>query len=347
MAIPESTVRVLFVIQGRDVDMSRRRVLQYLPRLRELGVESEVLEKPKSFLRRLLQLRRFGGFDSVLVQRYRYQPWDLVLVRRAARSLVYDFDDAVMFPNSLSEKRKSASREARFRRMVSAMDCVFAGNSFLAGKARAFCPWVEVMPTSLDLAAYATRSWPAQDPPELTVGWIGAPTSLHYLEALRPVWDRVRDACPNARLKIVSRAFFDCERMPVEKKPWALEEEVADLQTFDIGLMPLTLDEWSEGKCALKILQCHAVGVPVVCTPVGMNREAVTDGETGYWASTPDEWVDRIRRLAVDREARIRMGAAGRRRVEERYSLQVVAPRMAKVFRILRDRTRGGSGGGR
>jgi glycosyltransferase involved in cell wall biosynthesis len=341
MPATDAAARVLFVIQGFDVDMSRRRVLQYLPYFRSQGIECEVLERPKSFFRRLAQYRRFGGFDTVLVQRYRYQPWDLAVVRRAASTLVFDFDDAVMFPNSLSEKRSSRSREARFRRMVSAMDCVFAGNSFLAGKARAFCPWVEVVPTSLDITSYAPRAWPAQDPPVLTIGWIGAPTSLHYLEALRPVWDRVHDACPNTRLKIVSRAFFDCERMPVEKKPWALEEEAVDLQTFDVGLMPLTMDEWSEGKCALKILQCHAAGVPVVCTPVGMNKEAVTEGETGWWAVSADDWVDRIRRLVSDREARIRMGAAGRRRVEERYSLQAVAPRMAEVFRTLA--ARGGS----
>ena len=344
MTTPEPAPRVLFVIQGFEVDMSRRRVLQYLPRFREDGIECEVLEKPKSFLKRLVQYRRFGGFDTVLVQRYRYQPWDLAVVRRAARSLVYDFDDAVMVPNSLSEKRTSRSREARFRRMAAAMDCVFAGNAFLAEKARAFCPWVEVIPTSLDVTAYAARSWPASPPPEVTIGWIGAPTSLHYLEALRPVWDRVHDACPETRLKIVSRAFFDCERMPVVKKYWQLHEEAADLQTFDIGLMPLTMDEWSEGKCALKILQCHAAGVPVVCTPVGMNKEAVTEGETGYWAVTPEEWVEKLRLLVRDPEARIRMGAAGRQRVEERYSLQAVAPRMAGVFRRLREKSRGCGG---
>jgi glycosyltransferase involved in cell wall biosynthesis len=262
-------------------------------------------------------------------------------VKRVAKSLVYDFDDAVMFPNSLSKKRRSASRERRFRRMVSAVDCVFAGNAFLAEKASEFCDWVEVVPTSLDLETYAVRAWPETDPPVLTVGWIGAPTSLHYMERLKGVWDRVHDAVGNVQLKIVSRRFFDCDRMPVVKKHWELEEEVEDLKSFDIGLMPLTVDTWSEGKCALKILQCHAVGVPVVCTPVGMNREAVVEGETGCLAETEEDWVQKISFLARDREARIRMGAEGRRRLEERYSLQAVAPRMISAFfKLARDRAR-------
>ena len=216
------------------------------------------------------------------------------------------------------------------------MDAVFAGNAFLAEKARAFCDRVEIIPTSLDRDLYQVRTWPKEGPPEVVVGWIGAPTSLHYLEALRGVWDKVYDALPNVRLKIVSRRFFDCERMPVVKKEWKLEEEVADLQSFDIGLMPLTMDTWSEGKCALKILQCHAVGVPVVCTPAGMNKEAVVEGETGFLARTDEEWVEKIASLVRDREGRIRMGAEGRRRLEERYSLQAVAPRMASVFHELR-----------
>lgn len=336
----DDRTRVLFVIQGREVDMSRRRVLQYLPAFEAAGIACTVEEKPKSFFRRLASYRRFGGFDAVLVQRYRYQPWDLAVARRAAHRIVYDFDDAVMVPNSLSAKRTSVSRERRFRRMVQASDCVFAGNAFLAEKARAHCPWVEVVPTSLDRDLYAVRPWPEADPEVITLGWIGAPTSLHYMEALRDVWDRVYDANPNVRLKIVSRRFFDCARMPVVKKPWTLDEEVADLQSFDIGLMPLTFDTWSEGKCALKILQCHAVGVPVVATPVGMNREVVVDDETGYGAADGDAWVDRISALVKDRAGRIRMGAEGRRRLEARYSLQAVAPRMIAAFHKLREGVR-------
>ncbi|MHC4779495.1 MAG: glycosyltransferase, partial [Planctomycetota bacterium] len=181
-------------------------------------------------------------------------------------------------------------------------------------------------------------AWPEKDPDVVNLGWIGAPTSLHYLEALRDVWDRVFDANPNVRLKIVSRRFFDCDRMPVEKKEWSLAEEVEDLKSFDIGLMPLTMDTWSEGKCALKILQCHAVGVPVVCTPVGMNKEAVVNGKTGYLAGDADEWVSRISALVRDRVGRIRMGAEGRKRLEEQYSLQAVAPVMTRVFHGLRKR---------
>jgi glycosyltransferase involved in cell wall biosynthesis len=69
------------------------------------------------------------------------------------------------------------------------------------------------------------------------------------------------------------------------------------------------------------VLQFMAAGLPVIANPVGANREMVVPGETGFLASTPDEWAVAIQRLAVDPELRARMGAAGRRRVEREYSV--------------------------
>jgi glycosyltransferase involved in cell wall biosynthesis len=121
----------------------------------------------------------------------------------------------------------------------------------------------------------------------------------------------------------------------IVKKPWEEAQEVKDLQSFDIGIMPLTDDLWARGKCALKIVQYLAVGVPVVCSPVGMNRDIVRDGVNGFWTTTKREWVDRLGLLIEDPELRKQMGLAGRKIVEERYSLQVVGERLIELFKGL------------
>jgi glycosyltransferase involved in cell wall biosynthesis len=115
---------------------------------------------------------------------------------------------------------------------------------------------------------------------------------------------------------------------------WNSEDEVRDLQSLDIGLMPLMDDPWSWGKCGLKIVQYQGVGVPVVCTPVGINRDLVEDGENGFWARTPEEWIQKLSLLIENRELRERMGVSGRQKVGEGYSLQSCAPR---IYRVLRD----------
>jgi glycosyltransferase involved in cell wall biosynthesis len=134
------------------------------------------------------------------------------------------------------------------------------------------------------------------------------------------------DACPNLQLKIVCDTFFDLDRMPVVEKQWSAVDEVDDLKSFDIGIMPLLDDPWSWGKCGLKILQYLGVGVPVVCTPVGINRDIVIDGQEGSWASTEDEWVEKVVAMAKDPAGRKRMGAAGRKKVLEEYSVEALYP---------------------
>ena len=116
-------------------------------------------------------------------------------------------------------------------------------------------------------------------------------------------------------------------------KEWREEEEVEDLATVDIGIMPLRDDLWSRGKCGLKLLQYMAMGIPVVCTPVGANLDLVSPGIEGLHARDSEGWVDSIRRLAADPELRRRMGLRGRRKVERGYSVAGASGRLASIFR--------------
>jgi glycosyltransferase involved in cell wall biosynthesis len=127
--------------------------------------------------------------------------------------------------------------------------------------------------------------------------------------------------------------------MKVVKKQWSSEEEVSDLQSFDIGLMPLVDDPWSWGKCGLKIIQYQGVGLPVVCTPVGINRDLVEDGANGFYAMTPEEWEVKLSLLIEDSLLRERMGREGRKRVLEKYTLQACAPRLLSILNRMTERS--------
>jgi glycosyltransferase involved in cell wall biosynthesis len=216
--------------------------------------------------------------------------------------------------------------------MVSSADEVVAGNSFLAERASAFNRRVTVIPSPIDLSRYSVRP-PASDPRSVTLGWIGAPGSLHYLERLKPALVEAYRRDSRIRLKIICSTFPDFSPVPVDKVPWREETEVEELRSMDIGLMPLLEDDWSRGKCGLKILQYLAAGVTVVATPVGINADIVADGVEGFRASTQEHWVDRILLLASDPKLRSAMGLAGRKTVESRYSLEGCLPLMEKVLR--------------
>ena len=124
----------------------------------------------------------------------------------------------------------------------------------------------------------------------------------------------------------------------VENPAWALDREVSLFNTCDVGVYPLADDEWSKGKCGFKAIEFMACGVPVVAAAVGVNREIIQDGVNGFLASTEAEWVEKLQRLLEDPALRARFAEAGRRTIEERYSLRAHAPRLAAVLRTAAER---------
>ena len=238
-----------------------------------------------------------------------------------------------MYRNSTREDPVSRTRRRRFVSMVKASDFVIAGNEFLKEQVFPINSNVEVIPSSIDGERYDPKDYSSKK--GVTLGWIGDHGSIHYLEKMKPIFEEIGKRYPHTELKIVCDIFFDCEQMKVVKKEWRSEEEVTDLQSFDIGLMPLMDDPWSWGKCGLKIIQYQGVGVPVVCTPVGINRDLVEDGVNGFYAMTPDQWVEKLSILIEDASLREKMGREGRERVMERYTVQACAPRLFSIFQRL------------
>ncbi len=325
-------MRVLFLIQGPDVAASRYRVLQYLPLLEREGIASEVARMPDGPIARWRFLGGLSAYDLVFFQRKRPRGLFLGRARRRARRIVYDFDDALWFRNSTHEDPVAPTRARVFRAMLRAADLVIAGNRFLADGATADGAKAVVLPSPIDVSRYAVRSAPLPGAP-FTIGWVGAHGSIHYLERMRDVLDRVAARVPSARLEIVCDRFFDCAKMPVVKTAWSEAGEAEAIARFDVGLMPLLDDPWSWGKCGLKVLQYGAAGVPAVVTPVGINREIVRDGQEGRWATTPQDWEEALVALAADPATRHAMGLRARARVEAEYSLEVCGKRLAGLLR--------------
>jgi glycosyltransferase involved in cell wall biosynthesis len=324
-------MKVLFLIQGYTVAASRYRVLQYLPYLESQGVDAEVNLYPRTLKAHIQFFKKLPHYDIVFLQRKRFNQPRLGLLRKRAKRIVYDFDDSVMYRNSKSKDPVSETRKRRFAQMIRSADYVIAGNEFLKHQVLPIHSNVETLPSPIDQKRYGLKDYRISKE-KVTLGWIGDHGSIHYLEKARPIFERLGERYPHVELKIVCDIFFDCEQIHVIKKNWTQEEEVADLQSFDIGLMPLVDDPWSWGKCGLKIIQYQGVGVPVVCTPVGINRDLVEDGVNGFYARTPEEWEEKLSILIEDPPLREKMGQKGREKVLESYSLQSCAPRFLSIL---------------
>jgi glycosyltransferase involved in cell wall biosynthesis len=325
-------MRMLALIQGKEIAASRYRILQYLPYLKENGVDTDIMEFPGTIKEYAGLYYKLNRYDCVFVQRKRFHFPFLGLFRKRAKKTVYDLDDAVMYKNSLAGSPYSHTRQRRFESMARACDAIIAGNSFLMEQSLPYNSNVALIPTSLPFERYSLKDY-SKPKDIVTIGWIGDHGSIHYLESMKDVFDEVAKLHPGkVELKIICDIFFDCRLMPVRKVMWSSETEVDELKDCDIGIMPLKDDLWSWGKCGLKILQYFGVGIPVVCTPVGVNRDVVKHGENGYWAMDKNGWIDGLSTLIKDSELRKSMGYNGRSTLEKEYTLKTNAPKILKII---------------
>jgi glycosyltransferase involved in cell wall biosynthesis len=325
-------MKVLFLISDPERPSTRHRIRHLVPELERAGIACAVEEVPSGLGPQTRLFKKAADVDVTILQRKMPTWWPARVLRRAARRLVFDFDDAIMYTNTPQGPKTSWTRERRFRRTIGLMDEVWVGNRVLEESSRPHLRpegRIRVVPTVIDTDRWSAGAPPAKDASSLVIGWMGAPGNVVYLEALRDVFDRIHDRFPQSRLRIVSQKFIDCARMPVDKRVWTLDQEVNEVRQFDIALAPLQDDAWTRGKCALRILNYFAAGVAVVCSPVGANAEVVTPGETGEHATTPQEWFDALSRLASDAERRARMARAGQERARNEYSVRALVPRLA------------------
>ncbi|MCX5867409.1 MAG: glycosyltransferase family 4 protein [Proteobacteria bacterium] len=346
---------------SRNVEIepaSRYRIYQYLPFLTERGVRVEIRPLFREFYFWILRLplplkvifqlcycpyrfairafRLLGIRDADLVvikdQLFPYLPYscEKVFLRKAKR-LGVDLDDAIYLTPLHGRKLGKILG-----------DCQFAvvGNKHLAEYAARYNRKVYLVPTVVNTERIGARTdWRIRDPGGVvTIGWIGLAYNLNYLRDLEEALRELSKKFPIA-LKVVSSRGVKMRGVDVVYKKWSLAEENDDVQGFDLGIMPLRDDEWSRGKCGLKLIQYMAAGVPVVASPVGVNAEIVRDGQNGFWARNPAEWVEKLSILCQNEELRRGFGMKGRETVEKSFSLSAWAPKLDEIYQsVYRDK---------
>lgn len=352
------TMRVLFVTPypHHSAD-TRYRIEQFLPGLQQAGIHTELrpfmserffeiytdpehtlekaLEFARSFAARLRDVLVAGQFDAAFIHKEAFAfgpPVIEMLLRWRSGALIFDLDDAFWtHPPQLRQIGRRWRDPERVPKIIRMSDHVIAGNASIAEHVRQYNTQVTVIPTVIDTNRYKPCST-SPDPGWVTVGWVGRWSSSFYLNRLAPVF---RDLCaryPQVQIKLIGAQEPDWPGVRLISQPWRLETEIEDIQSFDIGLMPLDDDEYSRYKCGFKMLQYMGVGIPAVVSPVGVNRDIIQEGANGFLADSLEAWRDKLSRLIESPGLRAELGAAGRRTMEEYYSLTGALPSMRQVI---------------
>lgn len=318
----------------------RYRLTAFRPYLEEAGHQLQFVTLPHGWLARFRAIHAIQRTDALIVQRKMLHSWQLYLSRQRAPLLIFDFDDAIFMRDSYSAKGLyNPRRLKRFTTMVRAADAVVAGNNFLKEQAAMLCGTerIYVVPTCVDPQRYPLAEHHRHGPAVQLV-WIGSRSTMHGISAMQTVLQHIHERWPGICLKIICDRFPQLPSMPVLCCPWTAAGEAQELATADIGISWMPDDLWSRGKCGLKVLQYMAAGLPVVANPVGVQADMVQHGETGFLASTPEEWAEAVGRLANDPALRQRMGREGRRRVESDFSVRAGASRWLALLLDLQCR---------
>ena len=354
-------MKVLFLepypIEGPS---SRYRVEQYIPFLKANGIDCTVRPFVSSHFYRILYtkghfIQKLFFFITSSFRRlrdlYAALQADIVFIHLEAfpigpplfeyliallgKKIIYDFDDAIYLGNTSPTNSflKKLKCPGKVKHIIRLSRHVITCNPHLHNYAKQFNTNVTILFTSVDTEKFFPLTKTPSDTP-LRIGWIGSHSTAVYLDSIKNCLARLSQTY-NFTVTIVgaSNHPFDIPGIEIRKIDWSLQDEVRQFQALDIGIYPLSNNEWAFGKGGFKAIQYMSVGIPCVVSGIGVNKDIIIDGINGFLAVTEDAWFQKLSQLINDPGLRERIGLQGRKSVLENYSLEINAPRLLQIIK--------------
>ena len=278
-----------------------------------------------SFFIRWNNVLNASKYDVIFIQREAFITGTTFFEKRFSKSnakIIYDFDDSIWLSN-VSDANKNwnwLKNPNKTKEIIGVSDLVFAGNQYLADYAKQVNNNIIIIPTTIDTEEY--KKIPSSND-KICIGWSGSITTIQHFEYALSFLRALKVKYGNQiEIKVIGDKNYVNNEIDVKGIDWKKEDEIKELSSFDIGIMPLPNDEWSSGKCGLKGLQYMALEIPTIMSAVGVNTEIIQDGINGYLATTEKDWIEKIAKLIESKELRNKVGLAGRKTVLTKYSVK-------------------------
>lgn len=355
----ERPISVLFLTRYPVLGASSRyRVFQYIPHLERMGFECTVqsfmdedmyllsirqgktgrklFATARALLKRMKTVLGHRKYDIVYMQRELLPLGPPVLERwlkRRGATLFFDYDDALFIkkPSRYNPIATFFRSPSKTRKIFGLVDCTVAGNDWLRDMARSCGGHAVTVEVAEDAGRFAPPVLQSANKP-VTIGWLGSPSTVKYMSEIEAVLRGVAERHPNVQWEMMGSGEFDMEGVPWTLSDWSIEAERRALERYDIGLMPLPMQEWSRGKSGGKARTYMAAGVVPVVSAIGYNLELIREGETGFLCADQDDWERALEMLLGDAALRERIALAARREVEDRFSPAGKAEELAALF---------------
>lgn len=293
----------------------------------------------RGYFYRILLLLKISKFDLLYIFREATPlgpPWfEFIAAKILKKKIIYDFDDAIWLEDP--DEKGTLLAKLKYKNKVGTI-CrwsykISAGNEYLANYARQYNSNVSIIPTTVDTEGYHNPELYDKSTTDIiTIGWTGTHSTLQYLDLLVPVIKKLEQKY-KFRFLVIANKNPQYDLKSIEYLEWNRETEIEDLSKIDIGLMPLTDDQWSKGKCGFKLLQYMALKIPAVASPVGVNKIIIDEEVSGFLCSNQDDFYDKLQKLLSDDGLRRRMGKKGRQKVVAEYSVEANKEDFLSLFK--------------
>ncbi|MBG0859041.1 MAG: glycosyltransferase family 4 protein [Bacteroidales bacterium] len=290
-----------------------------------------------SYLRRLIVLFTIPGYDQVVIE-YELLPYFPAVFERLLKLLkinyIVDYDDAVYL--KYQENKNWLVRvifPGKIEKVIQYAGNVITGNKYLYEYAKKFNDNVHNVPTVVSRFKFDRVPAPEKKD-RFILGWNGSPSSSKYLIPFSGLF-RALDS-NGIQINLIGfdeKLKYHFNGIDINWIEWSEDSEISEIKKFSVGIMPLEDDLWSQSKCGFKLIQYMACSLPVIASPVGINREMVDNAVTGFLASDFDEWMNAVSYLLRNPEEAMLMGQRGYTKFREKYSLESVTEQYLNIIK--------------
>lgn len=360
---PKKKTRILFIPAGNKIaPATRYRVYEILPFLEKEGFDYKVysifsdqmtwrmihsstfgtLQKiiyyiqiiTEKFIRAWGAIFLAGRFDLVFLQRTTFPLGLEKLLRARNKNIIFDIDDSIYLPDKeekgLIGRIKRYTKKKEVVSILRVTRCVIAENDYIKNFVERYCRDVYLITGPID----TVKNFPKKDKSnleEITIGWIGTPSTTPYLKMLDGVFKELGRKY-KIKVRLIGATPYSIDGVKVERVNWSEETEVSELHKFDIGVMSMPDNEWTRGKVGCKMLQYMANAIPAVISYTPTTARIIEDGINGFLAGSEEEWIRKLSLLIENPDLMEKMGREGRKTVEEKFAVSVSIPRYLEIF---------------
>lgn len=304
------------------------RIYQYRDYLEKDGINLTIIPAAE-----FTQWNDVSNYDVVIIQKKLFATGKVKKIRKLAKRLIYDIDDAIWEPHGREHHWFTRWRTNRRLKCIAQLaDCCICANNFIANHIKKYAQKCVVIPMSLDDEKWTLPEVDKTNKSVITIGWIGSPSNLPFYTSIESALFTIQRKFKNVEFVVYCGERPRLMQLIIKHIPHGSVEEINVIRDFDIGLLPLDTTPFAQGKSPIKALKYMACGIPIIATPTEGVREILTENQAAIFAQSEEEWVNGIEALLSDRELRKIMGANARKQFEDKFTLKKTGQMIVEVL---------------